>query len=226
MPKPRSLWNRVGLAAVIATAAAGAAFASNTITVPNGVVNGANPCGVGNHNSPRFSQDCGARVTFDGSTNDAFVQDNSPAAEGEYRVRFYVNLRGTTTTGAGFDNFAAFSGSEPVPPAAPAANSSRLRLVVTPAANAEENVHLTAREDDTTETSTADVLLKHGWHEIEARWKKATTSSSDDGIVEWWVDGAAKTGLSGLDNNTGGIDYVRWGAIDIASAPTGTLDMD
>ena len=116
MYTPRSLWNRVALATVIATAAAGAAFASNSIAVPNGTTNSGNPCGVGNPNAARFSQDCGARVTFDGSTNDAFVQDNSPAAEGEYRVRFYINLRGTTTGAGGFDNFGAYTGSEPIRP--------------------------------------------------------------------------------------------------------------
>ena len=136
MNAPQTSWKRCLAVAVTAIAlGAAAAQAATTITV--------NTCNASTPNSDRFGGGCGARVTFDGSASNAWVGDYSPSAEGEYRLRYYVNLRNLTTAGDGFDGFAAYSGTDTngVPPA----NSSRLRISYAPAAFDEENLVVTVR---------------------------------------------------------------------------------
>ena len=42
-----------------------------------------------------------------------------------------------------------------------------------------------------------------------------------------WVDGSQVTGLSGLDNESARVDFVRWGAVDgVDSTTTGTMNLD
>ncbi|HRR14831.1 MAG TPA: hypothetical protein P5144_09900 [Thermoanaerobaculia bacterium] len=206
-----------------------AAFAANTITVPAG--SGGGTCGPGNYNSARFSGDCGAQVTFDGSTNSAFVQDNSPAAEATYSVRFYVNLREATTAGDGYDLFVAASGTEPVATNPIPANASRFRAFLTPATFGEETLFIAARKSDNTEITSAGIPLKHGWHSIEVRWLRSD-SSSTNGKVELWVNGVKKTAemaaFAAFNNNISGsgIDYVRWGAVAGVDGGSGKLLMD
>src|SRR5215213_898005 len=61
--------------------------------------------------------------------NPAFVQSSHPSAEATYRVRFYVNLRGLTmSSGDEFDVFAAYDGTDPVPPTT--TGNALLRVVV------------------------------------------------------------------------------------------------
>ena len=45
--------------------------------------------------------------------------------------------------------------------------------------------------------------------------------------VRVWVDGSPVAGLSSLDNESGQIDYVRWGAVDgVDSTTSGTMKLD
>lgn len=206
-----------------------AAMAANTITVPPGSAGGT--CGAGNPNSARFSGNCGAEVTFDGTSSSAFVQDNSPASEGEYRVRFYVNLRGAVTAGDGYDGFVAASGAEPVAADPIPANASRVRVFFVPASFDEETLFVAARKSDNTEIISSGILLKHGWHSIEVRWLRSGVGMTD-GTVELWINGEKKTAemaaLAAFDNNISGsgIDYVRWGAVAGVDGGSGNVQMD
>src|SRR6185369_10811181 len=113
------LQRATGFAAALFLTGALAAGAANSIRVPNGGnPEGAVKCAAGNPNTARFSQNCGALVTLTaGDTTPAYVQDNSPSADGAYRVRFYLNPRLLQITGSGFDVFAAYDGADPAPPA-------------------------------------------------------------------------------------------------------------
>jgi len=210
-------------------ATAGAAYAANTISVPNG---GSGACGAGNPNAARFSGNCGAEVAFDGaSSGPAYVQDNSPANEVEYRARLYVNLRKTVLGGDGHDLFAAYSGSEVAPPGDPAASATRFRLYVEPAANGEELLFVATRLGGGSEVvSNPGILLTHGWHSVEIRW---TLGTSFDGLVELWVNGSKRTAeMAGMINVSTaasaleGIEFVRWGAVAGVEASSGSEQLD
>jgi hypothetical protein len=204
------------------------AAGANTIRVPNGgSPEGVVKCAVGNPNTVRFSQNCGALVTLaSGDTTASFVQDNSPSAEGTYRARFYVNLRTLTMTdGTGFDLFAAYDGTDPTPPTV--AGNAVFRLAVE-AASGKKQLNIFARLNSGTETAIgAPVVLRDGWRSIEIDWAKATGAGANNGHLNFWVDGRAQTGLSGLNNDTETINYSRWGAVAGLDAGTsGSFRLD
>jgi hypothetical protein len=149
-------------------------------------------------------------------TGRAYVQDNSPSAEQLYRARFYVDLSslspGSLDT---FDHFTAFAGSGAV--------QFDLRLEDSGA-----NIALVASARDGVSVSsvTADSSLPSTYFAIEFEWKASDTGLSN-GHLDVWVDGTPVTGLSGLDNETGQIDFVRWGAVDgVDSTTSGTMNLD
>jgi hypothetical protein len=216
-----------GFTAALALAAAVAADA-NSIRVPNGGnPEGSSKCAAGNPNTERFTQNCGALVTLtSGDTTPAYVQDNSPAAEGTYRVRLYANLRLLQmANGSVFDLFAAYDGTDPVPPAN--AGNAAFRLAVEESGGKKELIAF-ARLDSGNESSLATpVALPDGWRSIEVSWSKATGAGANNGQLALWVDGKAQTGLSGLNNDVETVNYVRWGAVAGLDAGTsGSFRLD
>lgn len=213
-----------GLGALLVLAGALAAGA-NTVRVPNGGnPEGAVKCAAGNPNTAHFSQNCGALVTLtSGDTTPAYVQDNSPSAEGAYRARFYINARLLQVqSGGGFDLFAAYDGADPTPPAN--AGNAALRLVVENAGAGKKQLTAFARLNSGNETEiAAPVALPDGWRSIEIDWAKG----AGNGHLSLWVDGRAQTGLTGLSNDTETINYVRWGAVaGLTSGTSGSFRMD
>jgi hypothetical protein len=225
-PMPR-LRRGAALGAALALAGALAAGA-NSIRVPNGgTPEGVTKCATGNPNTERFSQSCGALVTLtSGDTTATFVQDNSPSAEGTYRVRFYVNLRTLQMTdGTGFDLFAAYDGTDPTPPTV--AGNAALRLAVE-AAGGKKQLNVFARLNSGSESAiSAPVPLPDGWRSIEIDWAKATASGANNGHLNVWVDGRAQIGLSSLNNDTETINYSCWGAVaGLDSGTSGSFELD
>jgi hypothetical protein len=166
-----------------------------------------------------FSVASGANFTAaidQGMTGRAYVQDDSPSAEQLYRARFYVDLLslspGSSDT---FDHFTAYSNS--------GTTQFELRLE-----DSGTNIALvaTARDGGSWSSITADSSLPSTYFAVEFEWK-ASDSGSSNGHIDVWVDGAAVTGLSSLDNESGQIDYVRWGAVDgVDSTTSGTMKLD
>jgi hypothetical protein len=213
----------VGLAAALALAVAVAAGA-NTLRVPNGgSPEGVGKCAAGNPNTAHFSQNCGALVSLtSGDTTPAYVQDNSPAGEGAYRARFYVNARLLQIGGGGFDLFAAYDGTDPTPPAN--AGNAVLRLVLEDAGAGKKQLNAFARLNSGNETAiSTPVPLPDGWRSIEIDWAKGAGT----GHLSLWVDGKAQTGLTGLSNDTETVNYVRWGAVaGLTSGTSGSFRLD
>ena len=149
-------------------------------------------------------------------TGRAYVQDNSPSAEQLYRARFYVDLTSLSPgSGATIDHFTAYSNS--------GAPQFLLRLV-----DNGSNIDLvvSALNGGVFATNTASSSLPTGYFAIEFEWKAAAADTTD-GHLDVWVDGSAVSGLSGLDNEFGQIDYVRWGALDgVDSTTSGTMNLD
>jgi hypothetical protein len=208
---------RLRRAAVLGTAfvlTGALAAGANSLRVPNGgSPEGAVKCAAGNPNTARFGQSCGALVTLvAGDTAPAYTQDNSPAAEGTYRVRFYANLRTLTMgNGSGFDLFAAYDGADPTPPAN--AGNAALRLEVQQSAGKKQLVAYARLNSGNESSLGTPVPLPDGWRSIEVNWSKATGAGANNGALALWVDGKAQTTLSGLNNDSETINYVRWGAV-------------
>lgn len=158
--------------------------------------------------------------------NPAFVQSSHPSAEATYRVRFYVNLRGLTM-GAGdeFDVFAAYDGTDPVPPTT--TGNALLRVVIR-RSGSQKVLSAFVRTDNGSQTEIpSEIPLADGWRVIELDWAKATSAGANNGRLNLWVDGTARTGLSSLDNDAASINYARWGTVSGVDAGTsGTLKLD
>jgi hypothetical protein len=173
----------------------------------------------------RYSGNHGLDVNVASPNRDpAFVQSNHPAAEGTYRLRFYLNLRGLTmSNGDEFDVFAAYDGADPVPPAT--AGNAQVRVAVRRMAG-ENWLTAFARLDNGTQVEIpSTVALADGWRAVEIDWARATAGAN--GRLNLWVDGEAQDGLSSLDNDTASINYARWGTVNGVDAGTsGRIKLD
>ncbi|MFL6196787.1 MAG: S-layer homology domain-containing protein [Thermoanaerobaculia bacterium] len=217
----------LGLSSVLVLTGAAVVHA-NTLTVPNGTVNGGAACSASNPNVARFSQSCGAQVGLTaGDTAPSYVQDSSPAGEGTYRARFYANLRTVQMAdGEDFQVFEAYDGADPTPPAN--SGNAVVRLRVQQAAGGARQLVAVARLDSGNELTSPAFPLPNGWRSIEIDWAKATAAGANNGRLGLWIDGVARaTGLTGLDNDTLAINYVRLGAVaGLGTTVSGTLRVD
>ncbi len=240
--RPNSLWR--GALAVAGALLLAAAAGASTITVPNGSSGGT--CGTGNANIYQFGGSCGSLVSIT-DTNPAYVQDNSPAAEGTYRVRFYANFDGkgaakqpsappfvtepvvdlSMASGNAFDFFVAYDGADPAPPAAGGNAIIRAELGQS---GANRTIKFAARLNTGSEASFSHTLsgkALRGWRAIEINWAKASTPSGSNGVLQAWVDGVQVGNLTNLANGNQVVNMVRWGAVaGIDSGTSGTFKLD
>jgi len=152
----------------------------------------------------RYVGDYGLEIVVD-DQSPTYVQDDTPADEMRYRVRFYVRLNPLAMTATDeFDLFTGFAlDTTPV-----------LRLTVYNDGT-DHMLRFVTREDGGGDTTPgAGIVLANGWRAIEIDWQASTAPGADDGFLDLWVDGHPQTGLAALDNDTMSIDNVRWGAID------------
>ena len=230
------IWSGVAFAASLRLVA-GAAAAS-TITVPAGF--GGGTCGAGNANRYEFGGNCGSLVNIN-DLNPAYVQDNSPASEGTYRVRFYANFDGkssvappaaaptvdlTMAGGNAFDFFVAYDGADPAAGQPGGAAIIRAELQQS---GADRVITFYARLNSGTASFSHTLTGKalRGWRAIEINWAKATTAGGTDGVLQAWVDGTSVGNLTNLANGNQIVNMVRWGAVDGLDAGTsGTFKLD
>jgi hypothetical protein len=208
------------LALTLGLALLGAAGAfAGTLTVRPGVPN------VGG--VARFSGGQGLEVNVAvPSAAASYVQSSHPSAEPAYRARFYVNLRSLAMgEGDEFDLFDAYDGTDPAPPLTN--GSPAFRLVVRRVSGV-NRLSAYARLNSGNESQIAStVALANGWREIEVNWSKATAAGAGNGQLGLWVDGVARSGLTGLNNDLEVVNYVRWGSVNgVAVSTSGTLRLD
>ena len=232
------LWSGLAFVATLLLLA-GAATAS-TITVPNGASGGT--CGASNPNRYEFGGSCGSLVNIT-DTNPAYVQDNSPAAEGTYRVRFYANFGGKSSvappanapavslsmaSGNAFDFFVAYDGADPAPPAA--GGNAVIRVELGQSSATTRTIKFAARLNNGTEATFSRSLIGkalRGWRAIEINWAKASTPSGSNGVLQAWIDGVQVGNLTNLANGNQVVNMVRWGAVaGIDSGTSGTFKLD
>jgi hypothetical protein len=154
---------------------------------------------------------------------DAWVQDDTPDGETVYSARFYIDPTSLNLTDDGnrFFHFLAFdAGGDP-----------ELRVGVRQTGT-EKRVFFEVFEDNggwhTTE-GVNEFFIPPGWHWIDVYWQAST--GVNDGLAYLCLDSPAPPGgcieLSNLDNDTGAINFVRWGAVDVpSSTDLGQLDLD
>ncbi|HUP24030.1 MAG TPA: hypothetical protein VNB06_13935 [Thermoanaerobaculia bacterium] len=209
---------------VTGTIAGGAFTACSTLTADADLASGATTFTAGDLVILRngFSVATGAALTVEidrALYPDAWVQDDTPNGETVYAARFYIDPSSLALdNGDQFLHFLAFD----------AGGQQRLRVVLKQVST-ERRLVLEAIDDVGGVATTLDQLLLAGWNWVEVGWE--TSSGANDGRAFICLNAAAPpTGcveLANLDNDTGAIDFVRWGAIDVPSnSSLGNLDLD
>jgi hypothetical protein len=174
-----------------------------------------------------FSVDSGADFTIEIDRTlypDAWVQDDTPDGEKVYAARFYNDAAALVLEGSEeFFHFIAYdAGGNPEVRVGVKRNGTERRLFL--------EAFLDNGSLVTTEGTNELLLPGDGnFHWVEVGWTAST--GGDNGSAYICVDQASPpTGcpsLSSLDNDTGAIDFVRWGAVDVPSGSSiGDLDLD
>lgn len=160
----------------------------------------------------RFEGRCSLRVAL--ASSPRYVQDDTPDAETEYLVRFYVFPGELALDDDGWvEVFTAYRGSTNPQP------EFGVRLKREDGALA---VSARAR-DGGGFTETEPVVVDRGWRGIEVHWKQSTGPSN--GELRLFVDGVERAELRGLANRDGLVNLARLGAVD-SSGAEGSLDFD
>lgn len=82
--------------------------------------------------------------------------------------------------------------------------------------------------NDSGNSETSKYTITDEPHYIEVYIKRATTTSSNDGVVTLWIDGTQKETITNLDNNTSfaNFQYFYAGPLNITSGISGTFFLD
>jgi hypothetical protein len=152
--------------------------------------------------------------------NAIFVRDDTPNAESRYRARFYFDPNSIPmVSGDAHFIFKGFSGT----------SSSYVELVRVELhrTSTAYEVRASLLNDSTTWTNTAWVTIQDASNSIELDWRAATSAGANDGALTLWVNGAEQPQLTGIDNDTRRIDFIRLGALTgIDTGTRGTYYFD
>jgi hypothetical protein len=174
-----------------------------------------------------FRADSGATLTIEidrALYPDAWVQDDTPDGEIVYATTFSVDATNLDLDATDrFYHFIAFDEQ----------GNPEVRVGVKfDEGLGERRLFLEVFEDGGGVVSTeglTELELPTEWHVVGVGVQRA--NKGELGVAYLCVDAAIPPGacaeLSGLDNDTGAIDFVRWGAIDVPSGSAlGPLDLD
>jgi hypothetical protein len=152
-------------------------------------------------------------------TNPIYVQDDTPSAEGRYRARFYFDPHG-------------FDPGE-------AAGSHRIRLLIAFADAGTRSISIVlkrtagaysvegrVRLDDGSRADTGFFDITDAPHFFEFDWRQASTLGATDGTFTLRVDDTVVSTLTGLQDGSSTVGYVRLGAMTVKTGATGTLRFD
>jgi hypothetical protein len=149
-----------------------------------------------------------------------FVQDDTPEDAGEYRARFSLDPNGFDPgEAAGSQRIRVFLAFEQDP-------LRRVVALVLRRLGGQYALMARVRLQDDSLADTGFVPISDAPHWIELDWRRATGPDINDGSFTLWIDGAVASELTGLDNTSPGVDFVRLGAMALKSGATGTLYWD
>jgi hypothetical protein len=140
-----------------------------------------------------------------------YVQDDALNAETRYRARFYFDPN-TLDPGEAAGKLRvrlllAFNGSN--------------QRVVTLVLRRQTGVYALmgrVRLDDGTRANTGFFTISNAPHLIELRWARATAAGSNNGAFVLYIDDVAVSNLTGLDNDTSTLEFVRLGVMTVKTA--------
>ena len=149
-----------------------------------------------------------------------YVQDDTPSDEGRYRARFYL-APGDFDPGEAQEHrrvrvFIAFD-EDPM---------RRVAAIVLRRLGGTYSVRGRARLDDDAQADTPFVSIDGAMHVIEFELRRSSGPDASDGSFQMWVDGAPVATLTGLDNSSSSVDFVRLGALSVKPGASGTLHWD
>lgn len=145
-----------------------------------------------------------------------FVRDDSPSAEPHYAVRYSMNA----------DNLTLDTGERLVLlEAEDHLGRPWLSLVMRYDSPTNSKRLSVTTPDGAASADSAEFEVMNGWQAIELEWR-ASESGKANGRI--WVtrNGVAQPDLTGLDNEDGRIDSVRWGVLNALDTTDGHLDLD
>ncbi len=152
-----------------------------------------------------------------------YVQDNSPNNESSYRARFYFDPNTIQMNSAGHTVFQAYDEltMQPIKPVV------RIEIGRVQTMNPLFQVRVAIRKDNNEWISSSAYTFSDGPHAFEIRWKAATGTGANNGILELWLDGVLKYSQTAVDNDTHRVDLARLGVVstpDVSTSGSHCLD--
>lgn len=197
------------LAGVVACAAllSTPAFAATTLSVVNAAQIGGTAFGL--------------RVSFSSGTQNAFVQDNTPAAELNYYGTW--SMRNANMTMVANDTHQVFRGLSTTP----APNTPAFRVQVKRSAGGTNFIlFVWARNDDGSFTTPIQTFVDNQ-NRLTVEWHRSTGTNTNDGSIKLYKGTSLIGQINTVDNDTMSIDSIQLGAfggVDLATG--GTQDFD
>jgi hypothetical protein len=149
--------------------------------------------------------------------NSIYVEDGTPSNEPHYRARFYFDPNTISMrSGNALYIFVGYNAS--------GTNTIRVEFRYS---SASYQLRVSLIRDNSTWISGSWYTISDGPHYVELNWQAATTSGANNGYLTFWIDGTQRENLSGIDNDTRRIDYVRLGVVaGLDNGTRGTLYFD
>ena len=145
--------------------------------------------------------------------NTLFVRDDTPNAEPLYRARFYFDPNSIPmVSGNAHFIFKGFKGTA-------SASTEIFRVELRRVATGYE-VRASLVDDGALWISTAWVPIQDQPNSIELDWRASTGAGTNNGGLTLWINNNQQQGLTGIDNDSQQIDFVRLGAL--SGIDTGT----
>jgi hypothetical protein len=153
--------------------------------------------------------------------NPLYVEDQTPAGELRYRVKFFFNPL-TFDPGQAESHFRArmLLGFETDP------SLRRQFAVVLRRQGANFSLLVRTTRADGTRANTSFVPLAPGTHSIQLDWQRSSAAGLADGSLTLWVDDVIQQTVKGIDTGLHGIDMVRLGPTSIKAGASGSLYFD
>lgn len=146
-----------------------------------------------------------------------YVTDNSPSREAIYRARFRFDPNSIRI--AGGNSHIIFQGYT-------GASTPVLRMEFR-FRNGNYLLRAILRNDDSTWKSSNWILIEDASQSVQLSWRAARGPNTNDGGLTVWINGARKTNLTGMNNDTRRIDRIHLGAVaGIDSGTRGTYYFD
>ncbi len=149
--------------------------------------------------------------------NAIYVTDQTPAAAPRYRARFHFDPNSIPMAeGNAHHIFYGYMGT-----------STLVLRVELRRYYGDYEIRASMLNDSTGWNYTSWQPIRDQMHSIELDWRAASGSGANNGRLTMWLDGQQRADLTGWDNDTRRIDFVRLGAVaDIDTGTRGTYYFD